>query len=112
MAARELQISGNMHGLARKIGKIGSEHITFVITTRELAMWDDLVGATEGAVELVLRPAQKELGLGTGGGSDGADPDESDPEADEGGVHASSNGKRTPKAPKGRHAPRDERPEA
>jgi hypothetical protein len=61
--ATQLFVTGTLHGLARRIGKIGGEVITFVVTTKNLDAWNNLVAMTEQNVEVTLQPPQGQLDL-------------------------------------------------
>lgn len=61
-----IETTGTLHNLARKVGKIGGEHITFAITVKDLEQWNRLIGFAEQPVAITITTPQQELPLGEG----------------------------------------------
>ena len=101
----QIETTGKLHALTRKIGKIGGEIITFSVTIHDLEQWNRLIGFSEQAVTITLGAAQGELPLDGGdddgeGGDGDEDPERSQPR------------RRTRKVPTDGRADDDERPHA
>lgn len=61
--ATPIEMHGRLHGLARKVGKIGGEHVVYVITSHNTEVWNRLLALAEGEVSISLLADQGDLGL-------------------------------------------------
>jgi hypothetical protein len=64
---KPIEATGKLHGLARRVGKIGGEHITFQITIHDLEEWNRLIAFAEQPVRVTIDSPQEELPLGEKG---------------------------------------------
>lgn len=56
-----IEIHGTLHGLARKVGKIGGEVLVFQITSHNHELWNRMLLVAEQNVTLQIVPQQASL---------------------------------------------------
>lgn len=63
MAAKNVDVKGELSGLVRKVGKSGSESWTFTLTGDDMQSWERLKLFHRERVEITITAAQDELAL-------------------------------------------------
>lgn len=61
MGTAPIELTGTLHGLQRKIGKIGGEVVSLSISSKDLEKWSRLVAHAEQTVKISLLPVQDNL---------------------------------------------------
>jgi hypothetical protein len=76
MAAKQVEVKGELSGLIRRVGKSGSESFSFNITGGDMQQWNRLLQFHREKVELTIIADQDELDLegGKKNGKGGKEP--------------------------------------